>query len=200
LFVTSLYNDIAVLNTQILIENEYASINTTIGNFGTLPISNFDIFIDIEGLSNYKEIWNGDLNPGEIINVTLATQYKIIDNQTPTYVCVKADYSDGSVDFVPHNNEYCYIAEQKFKMFNPYPNPTQSEISLSYLLPFDNNVLIQFYSDLGQLLYQQEFDGKAGLNRTSFIISTFSDGEYFVRLTFENDIVTTSFIKNTLKD
>jgi len=188
--------DLAVLNVRTNINNNYISVSADIANLGTLPIDNINLIVNFEGGSVIKELRTGTLLSGQVITYSFSSLYEIPENKLPSFVCVNAELNN-AVDDIPDNNESCYLFDNSFMVFNPYPDPSVNFINMEYILPNDGTVEIKLFDSNGKLL-NTIYSGftKSGFNRLLFDASYLNSGVYKYQVIYEDKKQTKQFVRN----
>jgi PKD repeat protein len=177
--------DIAVLELNATIENEFLNVSTVIQNRGTLDLENVELFYKANYGQPFKEVLSTTLASGQTLSHNFVTQMQLNPAIELTHVCVTA-LPDVETDNVPENNEKCLTFENAFKAMHPYPNPVKEELIIEYIIPFDANVKIELFNQYGKVT-NKLYNGtsKAGFNRHKFDAKTLSRGSYIYRIEYE---------------
>ncbi len=188
--------DVAVLNVTSSVNNNYLSASAVIANLGTMPVYALELIIDFGEGSTIKEIWYGELLSGQIIPYDDFSSLELPPNTIPSYVCVKAEFTNDIIDDFPENNEECYVFEDNFRALEPYPNPASNSINIEFIIPYEEYVEIYLYDARGRKI-MDIYTGNANEGFNRIILNTYglSNGVYTYQITFEDDTQTKQFIK-----
>jgi PKD repeat protein len=189
--------DIALLDANFQIDNNYIYTDITFINLGSITIKAFNINMASNGSPNNSvEKWDGTLLPGEIKNYRLRTSFL---NETfyPTdYLCINLSALDQGEDVNLKNNELCAtLDEAGFKIANIYPNPVNDFLNLSLLVPYTKEVTIQVVDYKGDIIHQKLIIMEKGFNAVSIETLNLHDGPYLLRVIFEGNFFLKTFIK-----
>ncbi|MCK4664220.1 MAG: PKD domain-containing protein [Bacteroidales bacterium] len=187
--------DLAILDIYATIIDNYLNVSVDFANLGTLSIDSIDFNIKTENGIRFSEFWIGELNSGEIIRHTFATRHEFLPNNTPSYVCVKANIADNMIDEIPDNNEKCYTFADEFIVMPPYPNPGSSIINIEFILPYENFVEINLFNSLGnkvKTIFSGELD--EGFNKIVYNITGLGYGIFTYQIIFDDNTVSKRFL------
>lgn len=79
---------------------------------------------------------------------------------------------------------------------NVYPNPATSNFTLEYLLEKSSAVKINLMNVTGQLIYSEEMDAAAGINKKEISFFENANGIYYLQVITNENVVTKKIIKN----
>jgi PKD repeat protein len=189
--------DIALLNVNFQIDNNYIFTDITFINLGSIALKAFNINMASNGSPNNSvEKWDGTLLPGEIKNYRLRTSFL---NETfyPTdYVCINLSALDQGEDVNLKNNELCAtLNEAGFKIANIYPNPVNDFLNLTLLAPYAKEATVQVVDYKGDLIHEKLMIMEKGFNAVSIETLNLQDGPYLLRVLFEGNFFLKTFIK-----
>ncbi len=189
--------DIALLNVNFQIDNNYIFTDITFINLGSITLKAFNINMASNGSPNNSvEKWDGILLPGEIKNYRLRTSFL---NETffPTdYLCINLNALDQGEDVNTQNNKLCStLNEAGFKIANIYPNPVNDFLNLSLLSPYAKEVTMQVVDYKGDIIDEKLIAVQKGFNAVSIETLNLQDGPYLLRVIFEGNFFLKTFIK-----
>lgn len=132
--------------------------------------------------SNDAENWSFINKVDAIGNSTVETNYKLIDKNPlkgdSYYKLVQYDINGTSKEYGPRHVEF--IEEQINKV---YPNPANNIVYVEYFLNNeDDNISIQFYNGMGQIVKTTTTAGYKGNNNMEIATDGLSTGIYTVRI------------------
>jgi PKD repeat protein len=189
--------DIALLNVNFQIDNNYIYTDITFINLGSITLKAFNINMASNGSPNNSvEKWDGTLLPGEIKNYRLRTSF-LNETFDPTdYLCINLSSLDQGEDVNLKNNELCAtLDETGFKIANIYPNPVNDFLSLSLLSPYAKEVTMQVVDYKGDIIHEKLMIMEKGFNAVSIETLNLQDGPYLLRVLFEGNFFLKPFIK-----
>ena len=187
--------DLAVFSSNLDIDNKSMSLSTKLINFGTLPVNKIELFLNLDNGSTIKEIWEGTLFSGEILEYKFTSIYELSENQTPEFICITANpifdiYSDKNMD----NNEECLSVNNIFNLLQPYPNPASGSVYFHFISPSSENVVITIINSKGEKVKEYTELSKKGYNKFNFLLNNLAKGNYSVSVKFMEDTQTKKFI------
>ncbi len=80
-------------------------------------------------------------------------------------------------------------------LFSIYPNPTNSNVTLAFDLPYKQKIIIKVYNTLGELLYLQEVNGTPGKFTHIVGLENYSEGIYIIQVIAGNQAFSNKVIK-----
>ena len=113
------------------------------------------------------------------ISVAVTAHAVINLSGTPVDQPYTVDYYVINVNY-PSNSDAPKLNE--FTLMNAVPNPTSNITTINYFVPNQNNVELNVYSTIGQLLISKKLNSQAGINTYNLDLSDFSQGNYFYSL------------------
>lgn len=103
------------------------------------------------------------------------------------------DWTQGWANWNPQNNNYSFIptgiaTQKNIERLLVYPNPSSSEVTISFDLETSNNISIKVYNIQGKeiltLVNNRQFN--AGANQVTLNVSEFNNGLYIVKVIGDN--------------
>ncbi len=196
--VSDIVTDIAVIAVHLeKTANDFMIVSADVVNYGSTPLTKFDLLYSVTNAGSVKETWTGVLNPGNILSYTFTANSKIVTEQNNYSACVTANFINGEFDVNESNNTLCNVLNANtIEVLNPYPNPSVGNITLPIVLTKDVDFSIDIYDELGQNTFSQTaFKGLQGLNQLIIPTLNFSKGAYVIKVIIEDKL----FIKKILK-
>lgn len=193
------YLDLALLETNATKNsNNYYSVSTDLANFGTLAISSFDISYQISDAGSIQETWNGLLNPGEFMTYQFTAKTLAKNTSDGNIACVNIESVNTINDHNLSNNKQCVTENSNsIVVSNPYPNPTDGDITLPIILNKDTEYTYELFDALGQIVLEETIKkGTAGLNLVPIPTSALRRGCYLLKITINDK----TYIKKVLKN
>lgn len=198
-FVTPTTGDIKVSNVKAVKLNGFVTLSAHITNLGTRSVYSIDVYAKTAGGTAYKEtmdLLTNPLKPGEDTLYTFTGQYQLSDQQVTEYICVEAQITNYVPDDDPTNNEQCLTFTTQFIAFEPYPSPVNDHVNIDFILPFEDNVVIELYGMKGDKV-KDIYSGVAqkGLNQFTVDVSDLALAVYTYRIIYRNDQKILKFVK-----
>ncbi|MFH2141728.1 MAG: PKD domain-containing protein [Bacteroidota bacterium] len=188
--------DILVVNVASNINNNYMSVCADIANFGNIPVTNLELYVHLNNESMIKENWTGLLLAGSVFNYCFTGKYKIDPEFPPEFLCVTA-YPTEYTDINPVNNEFCISDNNDFTFFDPYPNPAQTVLYFSVIIPESGNFLYSVYDKIGKLVEEHSITGiSSGYNKFMINLEKYRKGTYSITVEYKDQIKSKQFIVN----
>ncbi|MFN3316842.1 MAG: PKD domain-containing protein, partial [Raineya sp.] len=169
--------DLAVLETRL--ENEKVIVK--LENKGNTILNNIQIQVQIAD-TTFTEIYSPVIlrNEQKEITLNLVIPENILEKAV--FLCVKALPKPSVTDSNLTNNEACFNIIGKFVVFEPYPNPAQKEINLSFSAPNEGILNLHIQDMLGKTISKTFLISK-GFNKETLNIENLAKGMYI--FTFE---------------
>jgi len=76
-----------------------------------------------------------------------------------------------------------------------YPNPAANNVNLNIPMNADNNITINIYTAMGNLIITQQFAGTAGNNQITIPVQTLQSGVYYMEINYGNQVKRSRFQK-----
>lgn len=172
--------DVALIGLELM-EFPDGSIKpaVTIFNHGNTPVNNLGLLVDVSG-PVIREYISTTILPGTSYRHVLEIDFP--DPDPLDYLCIEADIEDIS----PQDNQVCQNIEKKFIMLPPYPNPTNGELHIDWILNEDGVVNISVINSMGQAVEDFSVNSSEGLNPITLETAGMSSGVYLVRLDYKS--------------
>jgi PKD repeat protein len=151
----------------------------TIYNHGNTPLSNLGLLVDVSG-PVIREYVSTTILPGTSYRHVL--EIGIPDPDQLDYLCIEADIEDIS----PQDNQACQNIEKTFITLPPYPNPTNGELHIDWILSEDGIVNVSVINSMGQAVEDFSVSSSEGLNPITLETAGMSSGVYLIRLDYKS--------------
>ena len=178
--------DVAVQQLSWQQQGGFLQISALLSNQGTLEFDTLWLEVQLSGRDPIREKWTGLLRPGELTQHTFAAQFPWRDSYD--FFCVEAYIPRLEQDDNPANNRKCLSFTQDFRLLTPWPNPAQEVVNLGFVLPLEDQVLIQLSDLQGNLiatLYNQPTP--RGITTLRLPLPPLSSGIYLYRITYRDE-------------
>ncbi|MEO5570075.1 MAG: PKD domain-containing protein [Bacteroidia bacterium] len=178
--------------------NNLLSLSAELVNFGSTPISKFQISAKTENGSLINEQWfsNTALQPGKTLPYSFTARYEIDPANAPAFYCIEISEINDMTDAVELNNKKCSAISDLFELFDVFPNPTNDQITIAMNVPLDGTVDITIFNAGGQLMKSNaKIPVAAGYNEFSYSIGHFAKGTYACTVKYRDDILTGKVLK-----
>jgi hypothetical protein len=127
-------------------------------------------------------------------------------NQLKSYSHTDPDIPSGTnyyrLKMMDHDGSYSYSAvvkivnsNRRFAISNLYPRPAASMVTLSWNATSTGSTSLQVFDLSGKVLMHKEVTSQVGMNRADINVSGLTAGNYYIRLSKDEVIETTSFSK-----
>ena len=192
------YLDVAVLNTQTTKDVDgFMVVKADIANYGSVPINSINLHYQINDAGNIKEIWKGVLNPNTIYTYTFNSRSADQNDKTNKITCVYIEKVNGLIDQNSLNNQFCNALNlDEITVQNPLPNPTDGDITIPVILNKDVDFSISIYNATGQIMSPlSSYRGSKGLNFIHLSTTSYSRGNYIIRVIIDEQTFIKKFIK-----
>ena len=187
--------DIAVTDVITDLQSNYLTISVNLSNWGTREINSIELHAQINGGTAIREDWTGVLQSGGSMIYDFNAGFVLPGNFDLQYVCVNALNPNNDIDEVPSNNEQCVTLSDGFIVLEPYPNPTDNEINIEYIIPYSEFVEVVLYDAIGKKVSTLFSDqAQKGLNKVLLNSATLNNGMYVYRIRFIDQTVVKKFV------
>ncbi|WP_160118644.1 PKD domain-containing protein [Chryseotalea sanaruensis] len=162
-----------------IIENTDGSflLLTNIVNSGNVLVQNPRIEIRLDNSATLQEVVNNSIDPGDAIDYTFATQVSNVNNLS--YACVRLLLPNNEA---LENTEACITFNTSSVLTSPYPNPANNSVTVEWISPADEQVLIAVTDNLGNGIATESISAKQGLNTIVLQTMDWQAGIYYIRL------------------
>jgi hypothetical protein len=137
------------------------------------------------------------LYPGERFTPNIQTRLILNEDESIELACARLLFDESEMDVSPWNNSSCKSDVGISTFFNPYPNPTLSQITLPYFLSLNDDLLIiSVFNALGELMFIHEYKNEGeGYGSKSYNVSDLPLGLYYLNASFGKTNESFKFIK-----
>jgi PKD repeat protein len=187
--------DIAVVNAKLSQDNGRLFVAADLLNEGTRKIDHIDMAVDFGSGNILHEQWLGSLPEGEGLHYDFTASSELPTNGDLNFVCVKATLPDLTEDSM-NNNIFCVALKDEFLVPDIYPNPVKDMTNITYILPFEDLVIIDIVNSMGSYIKEiYSGGGKQGYNHLITDVSTLNSGVYTIRISFRDKVLRKKFVK-----
>ncbi|MEQ1587063.1 MAG: PKD domain-containing protein [Cyclobacteriaceae bacterium] len=145
----------------------------TVMNRSNIPISNPDIYLDLSGLTQVKEMFSGTIQPNQSITRTLTSAIMPVNLN---YACAEVLITGDANSF---DNRECINLNSEIVFIQPYPNPANEIIYLDWINQDLESFRVIIYNSSGQAVLNQTYsDLLPGLNQVEINVSQLAPGIY----------------------
>ncbi|MEI6767241.1 MAG: PKD domain-containing protein [Bacteroidota bacterium] len=188
--------DIAVIAVTADNSGGFLKFTTTIKNLGSRGVDEVDLSAQLNKGSIIKEIWTGNLKPGDAAIYNFNAQFMVPPGGSADYICVSASVPGSQLDDQLSNNEQCLVLRDIFIVSEPYPDPVADQVNIDVVIPFAEQLDIVLYNENGQII-GTAFSGQASEGYNNFIIPTdfLKQGVYAIKVVFRDKTEVRKFVK-----
>ncbi|MEQ8303238.1 MAG: PKD domain-containing protein [Cyclobacteriaceae bacterium] len=153
------------------------SILVTLRNHSNFTTSNLAATVNAGGAALINELISATIPPGEAYTQALKT--RIAGTKTTLeFVCVEI-IAEGDVN--PDNNKKCENLNSEIVAFNPYPNPSTSELNFDWIAATSGSAEVTIFNSNGQSVFQNSIPNfEVGLNSLSIQMPILNAGIYYI--------------------
>jgi len=192
--------DLGIIAARSTIDNDgFVGVEADLFNYGSTPITEFEILYELTGGGIMKETWAADtLPPGAVLLFKFsAKSFLSINERENAISCITIQTVNTSVDDNLTNNENCAaLNSNKQLVAEPFPNPADGDVSLPIVLTEDQTITITVYDYLGKLIAENiTYDGVTGLNFIKIPCAAYSSGTYTLKV----NISDSNYIRKLIK-
>jgi PKD repeat protein len=190
--------DIAVNNIIVNNRNSYLEIIAELINYGSVEVSDLELFLELKNGRRLKEKWQGSFGSGQRMLYSFNAELVSLRNDPLDYVCVSARNSLHHKDSNPLNNDFCkLINDEDIILFDPNPNPVKDDLLIRFFLPRAEEANLEIFSAEGRIIAENlAVSPNKGLNQVIFRTSDLNQGLYLIKLTTSSGRI---FVKRFIK-
>lgn len=179
--------DIALIDLQYQTQGTNLVLNAIIGNNGNVPVEFFDTDIQVGRDIKFNLESVVTIPPGDIIDYPLGSEIGYLPGRDLPYTCMRISNPNGQMETDTTNNYLCIgLNEQRATFADPYPNPANDEVKLTFVLPADGKMDVEITGSDGRLIEEFDLDLKEGLNTVDYPLVGWSEGMYFLKFNYRN--------------
>ena len=192
--------DLGIIAARSTIDNDgFVGVEADLFNYGSTPITEFEILYELTGGGIMKESWEADtLPPGAVLLFKFsAKSFLSINERENAISCITIQTVNTSIDDNLTNNENCAaLNSNKQLVAEPFPNPADGDVSLPVVLTEDQTITITVYDYLGKLIAENiTYDGVTGLNFIKIPCAAYSSGTYTLKISISDN----NYIRKLIK-
>ncbi len=183
------------LNTNII--EDYIESEIVVFNQSTTIVTGFNLIIRNNSSFSAKESYSKPLLPGEFKNIKLNTKIKQGEGfNLSDVLCIELTNIAEGNDANLSNNTLCNaIADNDFKLINLFPNPTIDKLSINFICPTADEVIIELNDLSGKNISSYQINSKAGYNQFEISTAQLNSGTYICKLNYKGYAKSLLFIK-----
>ncbi len=171
--------DVALSGLELMeLQNGSLKPAVTIFNRGNVPISNLGLLIDMSG-PVIRERVGATIMPNTSYRHVLL--FEFLDTGDINYFCIDAEVTDLTKD----DNRVCLSLEQSFTTLPPYPNPSNGELQVNWIINEDGIVNLTLINSMGQEVRNLQINSIEGLNALTLDTRGLGSGVYFLQLKYQ---------------
>jgi len=178
--------DVAVTHVSASLANNQLAISAIIANLGTVDVDSVIMQARLDNGTSIDEKNTHSLPTGGIQAYQFVAHFNVEPSITISYYCVSAIHPNNvTADNDTADDKKCSSLLKQISLVEPYPNPFTSILHLDVVAPFEDQLTIELYNNLGQEVVTL-YDGEVsiGLNSILANLSSLADGIYTLRFTF----------------
>ncbi len=172
-------------------------LTTRVVNTGNIEITELLIAWQIGNDAPVSEVWNGTLAPGMTLDYEFHSLMHFVGHQYP-YLCVEATpVSPFYSDMNQLDNVICISAGvNDFILMPPFPNPSNDQLFIRFIIPTDGDIDIYIYDMLGRrVMEMREEQLVKGFHQYYVDITQLPQGHYQLAVITANAEGVVSFMK-----
>lgn len=196
------FTDLGILDVRTdLGADRFYSVEADLANHGTTPITEFVISYQISNSGFIQESWKDSLKPGNVMTFHFNSKSFAGQYSGNRITCVNINSVNLTSDDNSSNDKLCRaLNTSEIQVMEPFPNPSDGDITLPVVLMQDGSMSLMIYDALGQLVYEDlSISALSGLNLLQIPTATFQRGTYILKLHIGHDTFTKKFLKNSGK-
>lgn len=181
------------LGLHCTVEEGFLVFKISLLNGGSTPVETADLLASAAHKSFMKHTWQGLLQPGDTLTLTLNSSLYV--GEGIPFCCVEVDNYNAGIQLPDSIRLLCQPLTSDFWVGDPFPNPTQDKLAFFVHLPFDGLLKIRLSDLTGRSLAKEQiFYQTAGLHFVSLNVGTVRQGSYLLTLTYRDQHLTQKII------
>lgn len=187
IYVLNKRSDLAILDVSTIIKDDgYLDIIAHLANFGNSTINQFKIKITVLNSSTIKEQWIGDFNKSSLLDFHFQSKILANDPLKNNVICLEITEVNSSIDDNVTNNTFCKDVTSKGNfVYEPYPSPTNGDLTFPISLKQNENVDIEIINMLGEIVFTTSIDANEGFNSIPVSVKNMGSGCYISKITID---------------
>lgn len=192
------FDDVALSAINFTLNSNLLTLYCSFINLGNLPLTALTIKSMVNGESTTYENWSGLVDISASKTYKLSTIYYLNDpSNLPDYFCIEISNPNGSPDKSPDNNKLCNAFSKIFNINNIYPNPTETNTTISITAEQKDKISVSMFSTLGQtVISNREYSLDKGINFIELKTENLPSGMYSLSINHNDN----TYIKNIIKN
>jgi PKD repeat protein len=192
--------DLGIIAARSTIDNDgFVGVEADLFNYGSSPITTFEILYELTGGGIMKETWVVDtLPPAAVLLFKFSAKSFLNVNERKNAIsCIKILTVNNVIDDNISNNENCAaLNSDKQLVAEPFPNPADGDVTLPIVLTEDKTINITIYDYLGKLIAENlAYEGVTGLNFIKIPSANYSSGTYTLKISISDN----NYIRKLIK-
>jgi len=166
-------------------------------NLSSIPLDTLFMKTRTNAAGPLREKWTGTLKPGYTKEYIFLSHLPFHNPEKHHYLCAEIIIPE-RITGEKHSFENCISFKDEFKVLQPYPNPAYNQITISFILPYKENVHVEVFDIQGNKMMDKEIkksNTKKGVNFTKLDLTHLSNGIYNFRISYRDFVKTGKFIK-----
>ena len=174
-----------------VVNNGELQLVTRINNLGSLIIQDMDLVIDL-GSIKLRESFPEILEAGEGVNHPLNFRISDFIAQGLEYVCITLEpRMPGNQEVSLENNKMCISLNELFSILEPFPNPANTELNISYIATNTSDGVSMLVADLtGRVVLDKKVQPQqTGMNHHLLDVRGLSGGMYVIKIAVNDKVI-----------
>lgn len=175
--------DLILYNIQTEVVNGYLKTSVYILNNSNLSVQNAEITLNLGNGRRYREIIN-NIDLGSVINYRFFTDVYVYDENSIDFICI--EISAPIFEIIPDNNisnnDICNSYVNSFKVFSPYPNPTNQKLNCGITSQIKTDVVFIITNSVGSIVFKDTLNAFEGYIDFEIDVINFTNGLYYLKV------------------
>jgi hypothetical protein len=165
-------------------------VKVRVDNFGSEPVTSFDIYYQVNMMNSLKETWTGTLNGGESVDYTFSNKYvsPFAMYQICAFTSLPGDnnvfndklcrYTTGTLDLAERESVSFLLKQNR-------PNPSIGLTEIPFVLPGAGEVVFDLTDLQGRSVYREVRQCRGGENSIQLSTDGLAAGTYLYSLRYK---------------
>jgi len=182
-----------LLGLNCFVDNGFLAFKLTLLNGGSTPVETADLLASAARESFMFHTWQGVLQPGDTLTLTLNSSLYVGDGIP--FCCVEVDNYNGGIQLPDSIRLICKPLTADFWVGNPFPNPSQDNLTFFVHVPIDGDLQFRLTDLAGHTLLEEPiYSLQAGLHQIMINVEKLSQGSYLATIFYRDQHVTLKVI------
>lgn len=191
LVVRPSYN--VILQNLICTEsNGYMQFTPTLFNQSNIELTEIDFYAGMDNVLQLFDSWSGNLAIGQQLVYPLNGELLLLPEAK--ICCVEARRVGSVLSDSLIYQRLCVPLTNEFSVLEVYPNPSEGQVNLFYVLPVSETIQVNITDINGKIHQEKSLNGESGVNLLQLDLTGYAAGNYFITVFYNDQRVTRKLV------